>query len=616
MMSWFKKIENPNWPVLTFAVLLLASVFALDLAIPLGVAGGVPYMAAVLLTLWASRRATLAIAVLASTLTILGFFFSPAGGELWQVLINRFLALFAIWVTTVLIILRRRMEQDLYFSTQKVAQHIEQSPLAFIEWNKNFEVTQWNRAAATIFGFSESEAIGRCVRDLVLPADVVAQLEKFWQYPLAPDGGSYSLNENTTKDGRRITTEWFYTHLIDEKGEVIGVASLIHDITKRVQAEAALRDASELNEKIIAESPIGIAIYNHSGKCITANASVAEMIGATQEQVLAINYNNIESWKQSGLLDAANKCMRLQKTERIEIDVLSSFGKQACYDCLFVPFTLRGQQHLLLMFDDISERRVAAKALEESEARLEKAQAMAQIGHWNLDAETNEFTGSNFLYSLFGLEIEESFVDNFIAIIHPDDRDRAAFVLPHAMETGEGWDIEYRIVLKDGLKKWVQSVGEVISDENGKVVEMVGTVQDITERKQAEAAIRRSLAEKEVLLKEIHHRVKNNLQIITSLLHLQAEGINDQAAISLLEESRSRVQAMALLHENLYNAEDLATIDTREYVTKLTSYLCQTYNGSGRGFELLTKVDDLHLDIDTAIPLGLVINELVSNAFK
>ena len=111
-MSWFKKIENPNWPVLTFAVLLLASVFALDLAIPLGVAGGVPYMAAVLLTLWSSRRATLAIAVLASTLTILGFFFSPAGGELWQVLINRFLALFAIWVTTVLIILHRRMEQE------------------------------------------------------------------------------------------------------------------------------------------------------------------------------------------------------------------------------------------------------------------------------------------------------------------------------------------------------------------------------------------------------------------------------------------------------------------------------------------------------------------------
>lgn len=181
MMSWFNKIENPNWPVLTFAVLLLASVFALDLAMPLGVAGGVPYMAAVLLTLWASRRATLAIAVLASALTILGFLFSPAGGELWQVLINRFIALFAIWVTTILIILRKKMEQDLYFTAQKVALHIEQSPLAFIEWNQNFEITEWNRAATAIFGYPESEAIGQHVKDLILPADRVQQADEFWQ---------------------------------------------------------------------------------------------------------------------------------------------------------------------------------------------------------------------------------------------------------------------------------------------------------------------------------------------------------------------------------------------------------------------------------------------------
>ena len=109
-------------------------------------------MAAVLLKRCVSRRATLAIAVLASALTIFGFIFSPAGGELWQVLINRFIALFAIWVTTILIILRKKMEQYLYFTAQKVALYIEQSPLAFIEWNQNFEITEWNRAATAIFG--------------------------------------------------------------------------------------------------------------------------------------------------------------------------------------------------------------------------------------------------------------------------------------------------------------------------------------------------------------------------------------------------------------------------------------------------------------------------------
>ena len=178
------------------------------------------------------------------------------------------------------------------------------------------------------------------------------------------------------------------------------------------------------------------------------------------------------------------------------------------------------------------------------------------------------------------------------------------------------YQTEKRYMKKNGDILWANLTASAIFSEDKKFLYAVSMIEDIGDRKIADQKIKKSLREKEVLLKEIHHRVKNNLQIITSLLHLQAEGINDQAAISLLEESRSRVQAMALLHENLYNAGDLATIDTRDYVTKLTSYLSQTYNGSGRGFELLTKVDDLHLDIDTAIPLGLVINELVSNAFK
>lgn len=127
-------------------------------------------------------------------------------------------------------------------------------------------------------------------------------------------------------------------------------------------------------------------------------------------------------------------------------------------------------------------------------------------------------------------------------------------------------------------------------------------------------ALRTSLDEKEVLLKEVHHRVKNNLQIIASLLDLQAGTVTDAGSAEMLRESRNRVRSMALIHEHLYGTEALARIDLADYVRDLCSSLASSY-GTGQ-VHVTTHVDDLAFDLDTAIPCGLVINELVSNALK
>lgn len=127
-------------------------------------------------------------------------------------------------------------------------------------------------------------------------------------------------------------------------------------------------------------------------------------------------------------------------------------------------------------------------------------------------------------------------------------------------------------------------------------------------------ALRTSLDEKEVLLKEVHHRVKNNLQIIASLLDLQANSVTDEATVELLRESRNRVRSMALIHEHLYGTEELAHIDLPEYVRDLCSSVASSYGLSS--VPVTSSVDDITVDIDTAIPCGLIINELVSNALK
>ncbi|HEY9710258.1 MAG TPA: histidine kinase dimerization/phosphoacceptor domain -containing protein, partial [Oculatellaceae cyanobacterium] len=144
----------------------------------------------------------------------------------------------------------------------------------------------------------------------------------------------------------------------------------------------------------------------------------------------------------------------------------------------------------------------------------------------------------------------------------------------------------------------------------------VSVAIDITERMLAEQALRTSLREKEVLLQEVHHRVKNNLQIICSLLDLQAQNLTDQKTLDVFQESFNRVKSMALIHEKLYQSTSLETIDFAEYIETLIYYLFQSYRVNSDLIKVKVNIEPICLNIDTAIPCGLIINELLSNSLK
>lgn len=139
---------------------------------------------------------------------------------------------------------------------------------------------------------------------------------------------------------------------------------------------------------------------------------------------------------------------------------------------------------------------------------------------------------------------------------------------------------------------------------------------DITARKQAEIQLQKSLEEKEVLLREIHHRVKNNLQIIASLLSLQSDYVNDGQAVEMFRQSQLRVKSMALLHERLYRTEDLAHVNIGDYVRDLATELMASHGAQVREIGIEIDAEDLHPSINVAVPCVLIINELVSNCFK
>jgi PAS domain S-box-containing protein len=144
----------------------------------------------------------------------------------------------------------------------------------------------------------------------------------------------------------------------------------------------------------------------------------------------------------------------------------------------------------------------------------------------------------------------------------------------------------------------------------------VAIARDMTDRRQDEARLRTSLLEKEVMLKEIHHRVKNNLQVISSLLSIQSTYLADPRDAGHFQESRDRIRTMALVHEKLYQSNDLASVDFGPYAERLATNLFRSYTGSGGRINLHIDVKDISLDADQAVPCGLIVNELVTNALK
>ncbi|MFN6513667.1 MAG: PAS domain S-box protein [Nostoc sp. CreGUA01] len=219
---------------------------------------------------------------------------------------------------------------------------------------------------------------------------------------------------------------------------------------------------------------------------------------------------------------------------------------------------------------------------------------------------------------MFGYDPGE-LINQHVSIINYGDEnntpeDISQVIITAVFQHGEA-TYEVHNVKKDGTSFWCNATTSVFEHpEYGSV--LVAVQQDITEHKQAEEKIKVSLKEKEVLLKEIHHRVKNNLGIVSSLLQMQCRRTQDPQVSAILRDSQNRIASIALVHEKLYRSEDLADIDFAQYIPDLTTHLFDSYNVSSSQIKLKIQVDNASLDIETAIPCGLIINELVSNALK
>ncbi|PKG32304.1 PAS domain S-box protein, partial [Methanoregula sp.] len=517
-----------------------------------------------------------------------------------------------------------------------------------------------NTAAARILETgTPGELVGRDAIEFVAPESRKDVIRDFEEVARGHDAYLAQYKVITAK-GHEIYVESI-GKVITYEGKPANLLSL-RDVTARIQAEEAVRQNETRFSALIQNSSDIIRVLDREGKIIYESDSAERILGYPLGSLIGkdpmeyIHPDDLVQVRQDlqGVFDRTNSGIptefRIRKGDGgyIWVEAIAN-------NLLDVP----GVNGIVVTTRPIQQRKEAEDALRKSEQRLRLALEGADAGFWDWNVPSGTAVFSDRFYTMLGYEPQEfsAEFDTWTGLIHPDDRKRVVADLQRKIQEGESQlEIEYRIRTKDGGWLWILGRGKVVEKgDNGTPLRITGVNIDITNRRlleseirslntvleqrvrdrtealskanealekenmqriDAEEKLRASLNEKTMLLKEIHHRVKNNLQIIVSLLNLQSRYVKDEIVLATIRESQNRVKAMALVHEKLYRAEDIAHIDLNDYIRFLGTGLSQFYDAKSRGIRFTLESPEVRVDINTAIPLGLILNELISNAFK
>ena len=394
---------------------------------------------------------------------------------------------------------------------------------------------------------------------------------------------------------------------------ILWTFGLIIMVNQRLNAE--MSEAKEHFKLIFNTGPDATLITRlHDGHFMDINEGFTALTGFTREDIIGKSTLSINIWKNSA--DHQKVIKELSEKgfcENFEAVFQRKDGGETSGIISAKIITLQGTPHIISVTRDITERKRAEEVLHTSEERyrllVENANEVIAVAQDGMLKFVNRMA-----IDLTGYSEQDLTSRPFPEFVHPDDR---GMVVEHYLRRLKG-DVsqsryDFRLMARDGSIKWLE-IGAVLIDWEGKPATL-NFFSDITERKRTEEALRDSLTEKEVLLREVHHRVKNNLSAIIGLITMGQTEVKDAATATLMKELESRIRAMLFIHEGLYRSENLARIAFQGYLETLLSHLHMSFaSQSGVRFSVAAAGADLGLD--AAVPCGLIVNEWVTNAFK
>ncbi len=268
----------------------------------------------------------------------------------------------------------------------------------------------------------------------------------------------------------------------------------------------------------------------------------------------------------------------------------------------------------MLLADHLKRERMNQK-LRESEERYQTLAKIAPVGIFRTDQSGATIFVNPTWCRISGLSEEQAMGEGWLAAVHPDDKTALHKGWQETIQQLKPSFADYRFLHADGTEVWVMGQATPERNSENQIIGYVGTITDISERKQDEKVIRSSLAEKEILLKEVHHRVKNNLMTIIGLIRMQEIKAGNEKFKPLLQELEGRIRSIAMVHESLHKSENLARIDLQNYIEAMSSHTRAQF-GAERDIHFQLHAAGIEVNLDIAVSCGLILNEMITNAYK
>ena len=495
-----------------------------------------------------------------------------------------------------------------------------------------------NRKATQLFGLNREELIGKKLFDLSFELDEKNKEKYIDIIDNNSNTRSIKFGWNFKGNKRKIEAEVALIEVnLDKK---LFYQCVIHDTTRENQHLRSIERSQQNLKNIFENHPEGIIISSDENKILYANPEIRMILGENIKDIFKRS-------DQNKLLDVLIKHHSDKKRKRSQLDLVDTTGSNISMDVTFGSTIFEDQNAVLMIFKDISEdnkiqrEQLRAELAEESNKVLEieiqeKIKAEKELEEQFLrmkailDSSSNTFlltltlnaeisTYNTHCRAYFSTILRDkinkgtSFYTYFDKVI---DKSKMSLFPKIIEDIKKGRSTQFELeIVANGIIHWLDIFINPIFNIEGQVSEISIVAHDISEKKIASIEIVSSLKEKEILLKEIHHRVKNNLQVISSILNLQSSYVEDEKTLAILQESRNRVRTMAIIHENLYRTEDFSSINFSDYIDNLTSNLISSYRINSE--VLLNKeLNDVQIVLDQAIPCGLILNELITNSLK